>query len=129
MTDVNKTLTILGLSVRELSALAGISISAIYNLQRNATPSKSQTYAKIIAAVHATINSRSFSEELKKKRKLLDVSILALSRLASISYNTMYKIDTNEIIPSIKTCCKIAVKLNMPMEKFIDWPAKRSDKN
>jgi len=122
---VNKTRIALNLSVRELAALASVSVSAIHNLQKNNSPSKPQTYARIITALHATIDAELFSEDLKKKRESLRLSILSLSKWIGVSYNTLYKIDTNNLIPSIKTCCKIAQKLHMPLDELIRWPDKK----
>ncbi len=126
ITDVNKAMSVLNLSAQKLSALASISVSAIYNLQKGISPSTSQTYAKIITALNATINTKTFLEKLEAKKKLLKVSTLGLSKLAGVSYRTLYRIEADGVIPSIKTCCKITKKLDIPLEELIKWPDKKS---
>ncbi len=133
MKDVDKTMAVLNLSARNLAAISGISVSAIHSLKKNKSPSKYQTYSKIISALHATIDPKLFSENLRKKREVLNISILSLSKLVGVSYNVLYKIVTNGIIPSVKTCCKITQKLNMPLENLVIWTksnnvAKKSNK-
>ena len=105
--DINNAMAASGLSAQKLAAIASISVSAVYNLQKGEAPSTPHTYAKIIAALNATINPRSFLESLKAKKELLGISTLGLSKLAGVSYRTLYRIESDGVIPSIKTCFKI----------------------
>lgn len=122
--NVNKAMAALNLSSYKLAAIAGVSVSAVYNLQEGSAPSAPNTYAKIITALNAKIDPDLFIKSIKAKKEALNLSNIDLSKLAGVSHRTLYRIESDRAMPSIKTCCRIARKLSLPLEDLIEWSSK-----
>ena len=122
--DLNKAMAASDLSAQKLAALAGISVTAVSNLRKGKAPSTPGVYAKVIVALKARINPNLFLKSLNAKKEALGVSMLVLSRMAGVSYRTLYKIEVDKIIPAPKTCCRIVKKLGLSLDELVDWPSK-----
>jgi len=103
-----------GISARKLARDSGLSVTSICNIENGDTPSM-KSLAKIITALSLHINTKLFLEALKAKRESLDVSLEKMAQIAGISHTILYK-TIQGTMPSTKTCCIIAKKLDINLE-------------
>ena len=108
----------------KLAAIAGVSSSAAYRLLKGEAPPTPSTYARIIDALGLRISHALFLKNIEAKKKSLGIPIVDLSRQVGFSYATLYRLRRGNML-STKACCKIAKKLDLPLEKLIEW---KSDK-
>ena len=121
--NINKRVTALGIPMYKLAAIAGVSSSAAYKLLKGKALPTPSTYARIIDALGLKINNTLFLKLLEARRKTLRISTVALSERVGFSYATLYRLKNGTML-STKAYCKIAKKLNLPLEKLIEWSSK-----
>ena len=119
--DISKAMAALNMSTYDLAAIARISVSPVYHLLKGEVPSAPNTYARVIDVLGARINQNLFLKALKTKKESLGISTIDLAKLAGVSHRTLYRIESEGVMPSTKTCCKIIKKLELPLDKLIDW--------
>ncbi len=64
---------------------------------------------------------KQISKKIKLERTKLGLSQLDLAIIAKLNINTIWKIENEKIIPTIKTIEKIAKALNMDLMSFFDF--------
>jgi transcriptional regulator with XRE-family HTH domain len=57
-----------------------------------------------------------FGQVLKERRKQLGITQRHLAELAEVSYNTVYKIETGQVSPTIELLQKLIVVLGMELK-------------
>jgi transcriptional regulator with XRE-family HTH domain len=59
---------------------------------------------------------KNFGQILKERRKQLGITQRHLAELAEVSYNTVYKIETGQVSPTIELLQKLIVVLGMELK-------------
>ena len=109
----------LGLTGLKLSQISGVNQPFIYNLENGKeVPEKNRWL--LIEALQIPFNSELFSKKVREKREVRKLPINALSKLTEISRSTLYLLESNEKIPSVALCYKIAKVLELNLEDFVD---------
>ncbi len=111
-----------GISARRLGLLSGLSVTAITNFEHGHIPTM-KNLAKILVALELPINKKIFVKLLKDKRKDLNAPLKEIGRIVGLSHTVIHKIEDGRL-PSIKSYCIIANKLDLPFDKIIKWPKK-----
>ena len=109
----------LGLTGLKLSQISGVNQPFIYNLENGKeVPEKSGWL--LIEALQIPFDSELFSKKVREKREARKLPVNALSKLTAISRSTLYLLESNEKIPSMALCYKIAKVLELSLEDFVD---------
>ena len=120
LSNLNKKVVASGIPLYKLAAITGVSASAAYKLLNGEASPTPNAYAKIIDALELKISHALFLKSVEAKRKSLGISVVELSERVGFSYATLYRLRQGTIL-STKAYCKIAKKLDLPLEKLIEW--------
>jgi transcriptional regulator with XRE-family HTH domain len=110
----------IGISRQSLAQLTKLNSATIYRIEHGYIPTIS-TCSIILEKLGAKVNSQKVLEFLRKKMNFLKLPLNRITGCTTISYGTLQKLMAGET-PSLKTCCKLAKELDMPLEDFIEWP-------
>ena len=116
----------MNISARRLGILSGLSTPSICNIESGKMPSM-KNLARIINALGLRINKKLFLQQIKEKRKSLNITLEKMGRISGVSHSIIHQIEQG-IIPSTKTCCIIIKELGLQLEKFIEWPTTKKSK-
>jgi transcriptional regulator with XRE-family HTH domain len=61
--------------------------------------------------------------KLKEARERLGISPEKVEKLTEVSYPNIYKYESGEIVPTIKTLRKLQPVYNIPIKQLIAWRA------
>ena len=107
-----------GISARRLGVLSGLSVTSICNIENGSIPSM-KSLAKILDALDLRINEKLFLNYLKDKRESLNVTLEKMAQISGVSHTIIHKAERG-LMPSTKTCCIIAKRLDIPLNEFIE---------
>ena len=116
----------MNISARRLGILSGLSTPSICNIESGKMPSM-KNLARIINALGLHINKKLFLQQVKEKRKSLNITLEKMGRISGVSHSIIHQIEQG-IIPSTKTCCIIIKELGLPLDEFIEWPTTKKSK-
>ncbi|SMB99871.1 Helix-turn-helix [Thermanaeromonas toyohensis ToBE] len=108
-----------GLSLKELSAKAGISFTYLSEIERGAMHPAADTLNKIAAALEVPVSliladtENWIGERLKKMRESLGLTQSALAARAGVSPALVGQIEAGKVRPSLKTIEKLAQALGV----------------
>ncbi|CAL7964414.1 putative DNA-binding protein [Gammaproteobacteria bacterium] len=108
----------IGLTGPELSRLSGIYPAVIYNLENDLkVPEKNRWL--LVDVLKVPFDGRLFSKKIREKRKALEWSIAALSKVSKVSTSVIYLLENNKKTPSLLLCYKLAKILKLNLENFV----------
>jgi transcriptional regulator with XRE-family HTH domain len=108
----------MGLTGPELFRLSGIYPAVIYNLENSLkVPEKNRWL--LVEILKIPFDGQLFSKKVREKRKALEWSIAALSKVAKVSTSVIYLLENNKNIPSLTLCYKLAKTLKLNLEDFV----------